>query len=218
MRPDSALIGMNPISTQLILDENSPRLRGWARRKPCCKPARAATMWSMALASTPPAAIPAVGCRWTAGVDSYMNDVKFVGGHGQITPQQENVPVYNDSRTADVDPQRPWDVQYPSLWITAGGGGVFKDVWSASTYALAGFMVSETETPGVMYQVSVEHHVRHEILLRRVKNWQFYAMQTEEEVAEGSECQPWELSDCRDLIFGNVYAFRVIWWTVRIPV
>lgn len=104
MRPDSALIGMNPISTQLVLDENSPAFAGVGPAKAvlpnqCGWP----EMWSMALASTPLAANPrAVGCRWTAGADSYMNDVKFVGGHGQITPEKENVPVYNASRTADV--------------------------------------------------------------------------------------------------------------------
>lgn len=212
MRPDSALIGMNPISTQLVLDENSPAFAGVGPAKAVLQTSAGGRDVVNGIGIDTACRNPrAVGCRWTAGADSYMNDVKFVGGHGQITPEKENVPVYNASRTADVDAQRPWDVQYPSLWITDGGGGVFKDVWSASTYALSGFMISETETPGVMYQVSVEHHVRHEILLRRVKNWQFYAMQTEEEVAEGSECQPWELSECRDLIFGNVYAFRVIW-------
>ena len=32
-----------------------------------------------------------------------------------------------------------------------------------------------------MYQISVEHHVRHEILMRGVENWRFLCMQTEEE-------------------------------------
>lgn len=121
-----------------------------------------------------------------AGKGSYCNDIKFVGGHGQITEQQENVPTYNPSRTADYDPDRPWDSQYWSLWITENGGGTFKDIWSASPYAEAGIFLSETSTPGVMYQVSVEHHVRHEILMRNVENWKFLGIQTEEEVAESS--------------------------------
>ena len=153
----------------------------------------------------------AVGCKWTASASSYMNDVKFVGGHGQITQQQENVPVYDPARKSDVNTDRPWDSQYWSLWITDNGGGAFKDVWTANTYAEAGFFVSETETPGVMYQVSIEHHVRHEVLLRNVANWKFLCMQTEEEVAEGPYCQPYEMTNCHDLVFANFYSFRVIW-------
>ena len=84
-------------------------------------------------------------------------------------------------------------------------------MWTANTYAEAGFFVSETETPGVMYQVSIEHHVRHEVLMRNVANWQFLCMQTEEEVAEGPYCQPYELTNCRNLLFANFYSFRVIW-------
>lgn len=212
MREGNALIGLNPISTQLVLEENSPAWAGMGAPKAVLETSRGG--WNLVnglgidTASRNPRA---VGCKWMASADSYMNDVKFVGGHGQITQQQENVPVYNPSRTADVDSDRPWDSQYWSLWITENGGGAFKDVWTANTYAEAGFFVSETETPGVMYQVSIEHHVRHEVLMRNVANWQFLCMQTEEEVAEGPYCQPYELTNCRNLLFANFYSFRVIW-------
>ena len=212
MREGNALIGLNPISTQLVLEENSPAWAGMGAPKAVLETSRGG--WNLVnglgidTASRNPRA---VGCKWMASANSYMNDVKFVGGHGQITQQQENVPVYNPSRTADVDPDRPWDSQYWSLWITENGGGAFKDVWTANTYAEAGFFISETETPGVMYQVSIEHHVRHEVLMRNVANWQFLCMQTEEEVAEGPYCQPYELTNCRNLLFANFYSFRVIW-------
>ena len=212
MREGNSLIGLNPISTQLVLGENSPAWAGMGAPKAVLETSRGG--WNLVnglgidTASRNPRA---VGCKWMASANSYMNDVKFVGGHGQITQQQENVPVYNASRTADVNPDRPWDSQYWSLWITDNGGGAFKDVWTANTYAEAGFFVSETETPGVMYQVSIEHHVRHEVLLRNVANWKFFCMQTEEEVAEGPYCQPYEMTNCHDLLFANFYSFRVIW-------
>lgn len=212
MREGNSLIGLNPISTQLVLGENSPAWAGMGAPKAVLETSRGG--WNLVnglgidTASRNPRA---VGCKWMASANSYMNDVKFVGGHGQITQQQENVPVYNASRTADVNPDRPWDSQYWSLWITDNGGGAFKDVWTANTYAEAGFFVSETETPGVMYQVSIEHHVRHEVLLRNVANWKFLCMQTEEEVAEGPYCQPYEMTNCHDLLFANFYSFRVIW-------
>lgn len=212
MRGGGALFGLSPISTQIAIDENSPAWAGMGAPKPVLETCRGGRQLVSGIGIDTAARNPrAVGCKWMAGGGSYMNDVKFVGGHGQITPQAENVPTYNPSRTADHDPNRPWDSQYWSLWITENGGGVFKDIWSASPYAEAGVFISETKTPGVMYQISVEHHVRHEILMRGVENWRFLCMQTEEEVAEGPHCQPYELSGCKNLLFANLYAFRVIW-------
>lgn len=212
MHSGGALFGLSPISTQIAIDENSPAWAGMGAPKPVLETCRGGRQLVSGIGIDTAARNPrAVGCKWMAGGGSYMNDVKFVGGHGQITPQAENVPTYNPSRTADHDPNRPWDSQYWSLWITENGGGVFKDIWSASPYAEAGVFISETKTPGVMYQISVEHHVRHEILMRGVENWRFLCMQTEEEVAEGPHCQPYELSGCKKLLFANLYAFRVIW-------
>lgn len=211
MGEGGALFGFNPISTQIVIAENSPAWAGIGSPKAVLETSHGWNLVNGIGIDTAARNPRATGCKWTAAKGSYMNDVKFVGGHGQIEKDRENVPVYNPSRTADYDPERTWDSQYWSLWITENGGGVFKDIWSASPYAEAGFFVSETETPGVMYQISVEHHVRHEILMRNAANWQFLCMQTEEEVAEGSFCQPYELINCRNLLFANFYSFRVIW-------
>ena len=212
LREGGALIGLNPITTQLVLWENTSAWAGMGAPKAVLESCRGGYNLLSGVGIDTAARNPrAVGCKWMAGKGSYCNDIKFVGGHGQITEQQENVPTYNPSRTADYDPDRPWDSQYWSLWITENGGGTFKDIWSASPYAEAGIFLSETSTPGVMYQVSVEHHVRHEILMRNVENWKFLGIQTEEEVAESSWCQPYELTNCRKLLFANFYAFRVIW-------
>lgn len=212
MREGGALFGFHPASTQLVLSENTPAWAGMGPPKAVLETCRGKYNLLSGIGIDTAARNPrATACRWTAGETSYMNDVKFVGGHGQITGREENVPVYDPARKSDHDPERPWDSQYWSLWVTENGGGVFKDVWSASPYAEAGIFISETKTPGVMYQVSVEHHVRHEILMRRVENWRFLGIQTEEEVAESSWCQPYELTECRNLLFANFYAFRVIW-------
>lgn len=166
LREGGALIGLNPITTQLVLWENTSAWAGMGAPKAVLESCRGGYNLLSGVGIDTAARNPrAVGCKWMAGKGSYCNDIKFVGGHGQITEQQENVPTYNPSRTADYDPDRPWDSQYWSLWITENGGGTFKDIWSASPYAEAGIFLSETSTPGVMYQVSVEHHVRHEILM-----------------------------------------------------
>jgi hypothetical protein len=70
--------------------------------------------------------------------------------------------------TADKDPRRRWGGQYPSLWVNAGGGGTFANIWTPNTYAQAGMVVSDTQTPGHVYQISAEHHVRTEFGLTRV--------------------------------------------------
>ena len=42
-------------------------------------------------------------------------------------------------------------------------------------------MVSNTKTPGHVYELSNEHHVRNEIKFDHVENWDINAPQTEEE-------------------------------------
>jgi hypothetical protein len=212
LKKDTVLLGFNPISTQIILNDNAPLFAGVGAPKAMLETPVNGTNIVNGIGIDTAARNPrAVACKWQSGEKSYMNDIKFVGGHGRIAKGVEFLPSYNETRTADYYSDRPWDVQYWSLWITNGGGGVFKSIWSASPYAEAGIYISDTNTKGTMYQVSVEHHVRHEVLLKKVSNWSFYAMQTEEEVAEGSYCQPFELAECENLLFANLYAFRVIW-------
>ena len=64
-------------------------------------------------------------------------------------------------------------------------GGTIKDVWTASTYAASGLYISETKTPGRIYAMSLEHHVRTEARFHNVANWKIYAFQFEEEGREG---------------------------------
>ena len=105
----------------------------------------------------------AVAAKWMAGADSMMNDVRFLGGHGTIGIDGSRENPYNNTHTADPDLNRRWDGQYPSLWVTDGGGGTFFDIWTPSTFAQAGMLVSDTSTEGRVYEMSSEHHVRNEV-------------------------------------------------------
>lgn len=154
-----------------------------------------------------------------AGQDSYMNDVKFLGVHGTMEKGAISSQKKQHSQSQISTPEVPvvypgmdkaWDNQHWSLWITNGGGGVFKDIWSASTYATNGLYVSDTQTPGRIYAMSVEHHVRNEVHFKNVSNWQVYALQLEEESRESLDCQQIELQNCSDILFANLYLFRVI--------
>ncbi len=218
LNPDTVLIGLNPISTRIILPDNTEAFGGFGSPKPLLDVPSGGTNIVTGIGIDAGARNPrAVGCRWMAGARSCMNDVKFYGCHGSMNPDGGFVPLYNESRTADVNNDLKWDSQYWSLWVTNGGGGIFKDVWTASTYASAGFYVSDTDTEGRVYAMSVEHHVRNEVRFRNVSNWKVFALQFEEEVAESQYCQPLEIEGCSNILFANLYFFRVIWVCTPYP-
>ena len=91
------------------------------------------------------------------------------------------------------------------------GGGTFADIWTPDTFAQAGFYVSDTEAPGHVYELSpTEHHVRTELKLDQVENWDVNAPQTEEEAGES----PWsacllEICRSKNITIANYHAYRV---------
>jgi sugar lactone lactonase YvrE len=232
LRPNTVLIGLNPMATQLRLADNAPAFGGFGGPVPLLEtPSGGANIVSGIGLATGAGNARAVACKWMAGEKSYLDDVKFIGGHGNLSrPEHPAAPAAQNpaapgnaaplaqNATAPRSPRSPrpgdetanWDSQYWSLWITNGGGGTFKNIWTANTDALAGVYISHTTTPGRIYALSVEHHVRNEIRFNRVANWKVYALQLEEESRESSECQPMELQDCNDMVFANLYMFRVI--------
>ncbi|MFN2340046.1 MAG: glycosyl hydrolase family 28-related protein [Halanaerobium sp.] len=212
LKPDTNLIGLHPFSTQILIKDNTESFAGFGRPKPLLEVPDGGRNIVSGIGLAAGGRNPrAVGCKWMAGSDSYMNDVKFIGGHGNIAADGSHAPIYNDSRTGDINPDRRWDSQYWSLWITDGGGGTFKDIWTASPYASAGIYVSDTSTAGRIYAMSVEHHVRNEVKFKNVSNWEVFALQLEEEAAESWNCQPLIIDNCSNLLFANLYFFRTIW-------
>jgi hypothetical protein len=223
LKANTVLIGLNPIATQFIIPESTPAFSGFGPPKALLETPVGGTNIVTGLGlSTGEYNFRAVACKWMAGEKSMLDDVKFIGGHGGMqrgpfTPWRGN----RDRGQGSNKPQAPqgmdpaWDTQYWSLWITNGGGGVFKNIWTANTYANVGTYVSNTSTPGRIYAMSVEHHVRNEVRFSKVSNWKIYALQLEEESREGSECQPLEIDQCNKMIFANLYMFRVI--RVKVP-
>jgi sugar lactone lactonase YvrE len=212
LQPTTILIGLNPIATQFIVADNTEAFSGFGAPKPLLETSKNgnAIITGIGLDAGGSNA-RAVACKWMAGEHSYMNDVKFIGGHGTMSRDGSRTPTYNATRTGDGNPDRRWDSQYWSLWITNDGGGIFKNIWTASPYAAAGMYVSNTSTKGIIYAMSSEHHVRNEIKFNQVSNWKAYALQLEEEVAESWHCQPLEINNSTNLGFSNLYLFRVIW-------
>jgi hypothetical protein len=222
LKPNTILIGLHPLATHFALAEDAPAFGGFGNPVAMLEaPAGGTNILTGIGLYTARNNYRAVACKWMAGENSMIDDVKFIGGHGTMSPgpklnwkwEERKQP---DRRTNErSDPA--WDTQYWSLWVTNNGGGVFKNIWSASTYASSGFYADHTTTRGRIYALSVEHHVRNEVRFNQVSNWDVYALQLEEESQESSECQPLEIETCRDMMFANLYLFRVIRMKVPYP-
>ncbi|EJL23860.1 gluconolactonase [Caulobacter sp. AP07] len=210
LRPDTVLIGLHPSLTQIVLPDRTPGYQGVGAPKALVLSAAKGDNVVSGLGLNTGGVNPrATALLWTAGETSMVNDVKFQGGHGTTLYDGAHFNPYNANATADADPAKRWAGQYPSLWVTDGGGGTFANIWSPSTYAYSGIYISDTQTPGHIYQASVEHHVRSEISLNRVAHWELLAPQTEEEAGEGEDTVSLEIRDSHDILVANYHAYRV---------
>ncbi len=218
LRADTVLIGLSPIATVIALDDATPAFQGPGAPKPLLEAPKGGTTIVAGIGlDTGGNNGRAVAAKWMAGAGSLMDDVRFLGGHGtyRLDGTWEEIHrswqrIYDATHSADPDPKRRWDSQYASLWVTDGGGGVFKDIWTPSTFAQAGLYVSNTSTPGRIYAMSIEHHVRNEAIFRNASNWEVYALQTEEERGESRAALPLEVTGSSRLTFANLFAYRVV--------
>ena len=211
LRADTALIGLHPSMTQFDLRDESPGLMGVGPAVPLLEAPKGGHNIVTGIGLfTGGANDRAVGALWMAGADSLMDDVRFLGGHGTNAADGTRMNPYNSNHTADPNPRYRWDAQYPSLWIDNGGGGTFADIWTPSTFAQAGLLISNTSTPGFVYELSCEHHVRNEIRLDGVENWELDALQTEEERGESGSALPIEIARSHNVTIANYHGYRVI--------
>lgn len=211
LRPDTVLIGLHPSATQIDLLDSTPGFQGVGSPKPMIEAPKGGANIVVGVGLYTNGINPrALAVKWMAGKDSMMDDVRMLGGHGTTKLDGSRENPYNNNHTADPDLNRRWDGQYPSLWVADGGGGTFIDIWTPSTFAQAGMLVSNTSTEGRVYEMSSEHHVRHEVQLRNVSNWQIYALQTEEERGEGGFAMPLEIEGSSNITVANFHIYRVI--------
>jgi sugar lactone lactonase YvrE len=218
LRPDTVLIGLHPSQTRIFLADGTPAFQGVGEAKALLEtPEGGANIVTGIGLYTNGINPRAVAAKWMAGTNSMMNDVRFLGGHGTAELEPSENPqceqgwrIYNNTHTADSNISRKWNAQYPSLWITNGGGGTFVDIWTPSTFAQAGLLISNTSTPGRIYELSSEHHVRNEIMLDHAANWSIYALQTEEESGESAMALPIDIQNSSNITFANYHSYRVV--------
>jgi hypothetical protein len=209
LRPDTVLIGLHPAVTQLVIPDDNPRHAGVGPVAPVLETPKGGDNVLFGLGIFTGRVNPrASALLWRSGADSQVTDVKIMGGGG--TPTMDGKPLgAAQARSGDPVADGRWDGQYPSIWVTDGGGGTFANVWSPNTFASAGFYISDTSTPGHIYEVSVEHHVRNEFVLDNVQNWEFLAPQTEQEVGDGPDAVSLEVRNSRNILFANYHGYRV---------
>jgi len=209
LRPDTVLIGLHPAMTQLVIPDDNPRHAGVGPVTPVLETPKGGDNILFGLGIFTGRVNPrASALLWRSGATSQVTDVKIMGGGG--TPTMDGKPLGAlQARSGDPVADGRWDGQYPSIWVTDGGGGTFANVWSPNTFASAGFYISDTKTPGHIYEVSVEHHVRNEFVLDNVENWEFLAPQTEQEVGDGPDAVSLEVRNSRNILFANYHGYRV---------
>ena len=204
LKPDSVLIGLHPTLTEFDLEDSTPGFQGVGAPRPVISaPPTGSNIISGFGIYTGGINQRAVGVLWQSGAGSLIDDVRFLGGHGSGSNP------YNNNHTSDSILSKRWDGQYPSLWVTHGGGGTFADIWTPDTFAQAGFYVSDTTTPGHVYELSNEHHVRNEIVFNQVENWDINAPQTEEEAGESPESLSLEFDWSKNITVANYHGYRV---------
>jgi hypothetical protein len=210
LKPDTVIIALHPGSTQFDLPDNAPGFDGVGPPKPVIEAPQGGTNIISGLGIYTGGINPrATAILWMAGEQSMLNDIQFMGGGGTFLPANVRTALYPAARPGVQFSAGRWSAQYPSLWVTRDGGGMFANIWTPNQYAQGGMYVSDTKTPGHVYELSAEHHLFNEIKLERVENWDFNAPQTEEESATSPEAVSLEISHSKNITIANYHAYRV---------
>jgi hypothetical protein len=190
LKQNTVLIGLNPGNTGINLMANASAFAGEGDPVGVITAPPGGSNIIVSMSFGAGARNPRSACvLWLAGTNSLLDDVSFGGGGGFGGNS-------NDSLAGN-------------LIVRNGGGGIFRGCWPHDTGGKVGLLVENTSTPGKIYQISVEHHMRIETQFHNVRNWQIYALQTEEENPAGAQANSTEIKDCQDLLFANTYMYRV---------
>jgi hypothetical protein len=209
LRPDSVLIGLHPAITQLYIPDDNPSHAGLGPVLPILESPKGGDNILSGLGLFTGRINPrASALLWRSGEKSLVEDVKIMGGGGTPTADGKMLGALRVNIGDPVTDGR-LDAQYPSIWVTDGGGGTFANIWSPNSFAQAGFYVTNTSTPGHVYEMSVEHHARNEFVLDNVQNWEFLAPQTEQEVGDGPDAISLDIRNSKNLLFANYHGYRV---------
>jgi hypothetical protein len=183
--PETVLVGLHPQRTRFRLEQGAAGFEDLAGHRPLLETAKGGRTFMTGIGITIRRSPGAVALKWTAGERSCLDDAWIDSVRGGRAEESH------------------------SLWVTDGGGGTFKSIWSAAPASATGLYVSDTATGGRVYMMSVEHHRAVEVLLERAANWSFYALQTEENL-NSPRAMAIDIRDSHGVRFLNYFAYRVI--------
>ena len=154
---------------------------------------------------------------WQGAADSAMEDCQFRGG-ARAMRRTESVNAEKPQDLLDSGRRKPPRLghgQRHALWIREAAG-IFKNIWSNDGKAAEGLYISDSEEPGRIYLMSVEHHGEVEVRLERVSNWTLVSLQTEE--AYNHDYTISLLCDhCEACTFVNLFEYRMQSFEVSFP-
>lgn len=198
LHDSTVIIGLHPALTQLVLRDSTSDFSDSLKMKPLLvAPEGGKNIISgigLDLRFNP----GAIGIKWMADSVSYVNDLFFVPGNRHRKIQGLGMG------------------QSYGLWVTNRGGGTFKNIWAPNDFSRCPFYVNNTDTPGRIYEVSLEHHKNVELKLKDVRNWEFYALQTEENLG-GEQALPVFVENCSQIKFANLLCYRIAAISVPFP-
>jgi Pectate lyase superfamily protein/SMP-30/Gluconolactonase/LRE-like region len=209
MKPDTVLIGFNPVTTQLYLPDNTPAFQGTGDAVPLLIAPHTGTNIVTGIGIATGVSNPrATGILWLAGSHSMLEDVTFIPGHSRY------IAALSPALPAPAPQPRGsqniyFDTENPDLWVKDGGGGIFRGLWTHNSFTHAGLRVEDTATPSRIYQLSCEHHLHTEVQFHHAQNWRIYALQTEEENPAGADAIAADIQNSDYLTFANTYMYRV---------
>jgi len=213
LKADTALIGLHPGNTTLILDDmvyTDPEADGALLR---IGQDGHNIVAGLGFDGGKNRGISTV--LWQGAEDSLMEECQFcrklIGTQNNAVNSRKPAEELKKERSR----KRLGRDQQHTLWIR-GGAGIFKNIWSNDNYAQDGLYLSDTNKPGRMYMMSIEHHSEVEVRLDRVQNWAFISLQTED--AYLNDFTTSIICDhCEDCLFANLFEYRMQSFEVPFP-
>ena len=206
LKPDSTLIGLNPATTQISLIDGSPAFGGEGAPVGIIVAPKDGRNIVRSIAITTGSANPRAAARDLDGGTEFAARRCFLSRSAVLWFGLSRVQLSGSADSAAcgfapapvVRPNFEFSPAAADLLITNGGGGIFRNNWSHGSNAKIGLRVENTDAPGKIYQMSVEHHMRVEAEFHNVRNWEIYAFQTEEENPAGADAYALDIEDSED--------------------
>ena len=211
LRPDSVLIGLHPDQTQFDILDSTPGFQGPGAPRPLLEAPRGGDNIVTGIGLyTGGINTRAVGALWMAGKDSLMDDVRFLGGHGTNGPDGKRVNPYSANLARIRIPIGVGTGSIPACGSRMAAA-VPSPISGLPTPSRSRASTSPTPAlPAASTQLSSEHHVRTEIKLDQVANWELYALQTEGEREESAAAIALEIGRSKNITIANFHGYRVV--------